>query len=98
MPVGLISSLVARSPNRETLDCSVAWTPGPGPGHLLSTQVMGVVRRTLVDTPDHGGRSERVQPGEHATTERVVAARNTRQQNTMPEAHGWPSYPRAKGR
>jgi small subunit ribosomal protein S10 len=33
------SGLLASSPHREILDCSVAWTPGPGPGHLLSTQV-----------------------------------------------------------
>jgi small subunit ribosomal protein S10 len=51
---------MVRSPNREILDCPVAWTPGPGLGHLLSTQVMGVVCRKLADTPDHGGRSERV--------------------------------------
>jgi small subunit ribosomal protein S10 len=51
---------MVRSPNREILDCPVAWTPGPGLGQLLSTQMAGVVRRKLADTPDHGGRSERV--------------------------------------
>ena len=45
---------MARSPNREILDCSVAWTPGPGPGHLLSTQVTGVVRQTLATHPTTG--------------------------------------------
>jgi small subunit ribosomal protein S10 len=59
---------------------------------------MGVVCRTLVDTPDHGGRSERVLAREQGNNQRAPTARNTRQQNTMPEAHGWPSYPRQKGR
>jgi len=75
-----LSGPLARSPNREILDCSAAWTPGAGPGHLLSTQVTGVVRRMLADTPDHGGRSERVRTepvSRQQTTKDVLARRAT---------------------
>src|SRR5512133_4161513 len=54
MPSDLISSLLASSPHREILDCSVAWTSGSGLGHLLSTQVTGVVRQRLATHPTTG--------------------------------------------
>ena len=51
---------MARSPNREILNCSVAWTPVQGRATSSARKGWGVVRRKLADTPDRGGRSERM--------------------------------------
>jgi small subunit ribosomal protein S10 len=58
---------------------------------------MGVVRRTLVDTPDHGGRSERVLAREHATTS-GSPARSTDSRTRCRKLMGSPATRGKKGR